>query len=61
MNKSAAGLSIRFFKVTIPTGPDLIGKSTGKAFRPKRLPLNRSVEPERIAKKRPVTTKALNN
>ena len=40
MKSCATEFMLRFFKVTIPTGPEPMGKSTGKAFNPKRLPLN---------------------
>src|SRR5215470_9836313 len=57
----AIGLSVRFFKVTTPTGPCRIGRSTGKVFNPKRVPLNFSVEAESTDRKRPVVSKALNS
>jgi hypothetical protein len=36
MNFSASGLKVRFFSVMMDTGHGRAGKSTGKAFKPKR-------------------------
>ena len=49
-----AGLIVRFFKVTMPMGPGWIGRSTGTAFNPRRLPLIRRVDADATARKRPV-------
>jgi hypothetical protein len=61
MNSSLAGLSVRFFNVTIPTGPDRKCKFTGRALSPSRFPLSRSAERDRTARKRPVARRAVIN
>ena len=57
----AIGLSVRFFKVKIPTGPGRIGNFTGKILSDIRLALNRSKEPGRTHKNRPLASRALCN
>jgi hypothetical protein len=37
MNSCAAGFSVRFFKVTIPTGLGVTGKSTGRTLNDERM------------------------
>ena len=59
MKRCATGLNVRPFSVMMPTGPGGIGKSTDKAFKPRRLPLKRSVEPESTDKKCPVASNAM--
>jgi tripartite-type tricarboxylate transporter receptor subunit TctC len=53
MNSSAAGLSVRFFKVTIPIGQGVNGKSTGKILSPNRFALKCSMTAGRVPRKRP--------
>jgi hypothetical protein len=59
MKSCAAGLSVRFFKVTIPIGQGLNGKSTGKILSPNRFALKCSMTAGRIPRKRPVAISAM--
>src|SRR5262245_42445984 len=52
MKSCAAGLSVRFFKVTMPTGQGSIGGSTRKALRVDRG-LKCIMLPGRVLRKRP--------
>jgi hypothetical protein len=55
MNISAAGLSVRFFNVTIATDTtDVRGSLTGSIFSPKSRPLNCTIELGRKVTKFPV-------
>ena len=56
MKRCATGLMVRFFNVTIPTGPGCIANFIGKGLNPKRLPLSCTVEVGATARKRPVRT-----
>ena len=61
INSVASGLMVRFFKVTTPIGRGGTGKSTDRAFNPRRLPLNFRNDPGRNDRKRPVPRRALYN
>src|SRR5438876_9929940 len=54
MKSRATGLSVRFFRVTIPFGRRAIGSSTGKALISERLVGNLNAEAGKIVTKRPV-------
>ena len=55
MNSRATGLSVRFFRVTIPICMRTFDSSTGKTLIPGCLPGNRSVEAAgKFVTKRPV-------
>jgi len=56
MKSRAAGLSVRFFSVMIPTGTGACCSSTGKTLIPGRLE-SRNNEIGTIASKRPVATR----
>src|SRR5262249_58622422 len=52
MNSRAAGLSVRFFRVTIPTGAGADGSSTGKTLNLRRPPENLNTEGGKVVRKR---------
>ena len=54
MKSFATGLSVRFFRVTIPTGTRTIGNSMGKTLSSGRLVGNLNEEAAKIPRKRPV-------
>src|SRR5262249_25582896 len=58
MKSCATGLIIRFFKVMMAIGPGRIGRSTGTAFRPKRLPLIHRTDAGATDRKWPVCAMA---
>jgi hypothetical protein len=59
MKSREAGLSVRFFRVTIPMGMPTIGNATGKTLISGRLVGNFSIEVERIERKRPVAKRPI--
>jgi hypothetical protein len=52
MKSCAAGLTVRPFRVKIPTGIGFTAKFNGKALIENRLALNRMSDPGNIVKKR---------
>jgi hypothetical protein len=58
MNNCAAGLMVRFFKVTISTGTRISGCLTGRTFNSGRLALNaeEKIEMKRLLASRPIRT-----
>src|SRR5215204_2735406 len=54
MKSCATGLSVRFFRVTIPFGSGAIGSFTGRTLISERLVGNVNAEVGKIAIKRPV-------
>src|ERR1700704_2839197 len=59
MKSCAAGLSVRFFKVTIPIGLEVVGRSTGNRLSDGLLEGNASAKLGTIVRKRPVARRAL--
>jgi hypothetical protein len=56
MQRCATGLIVRFFSVTMPTGPGRIATLIGTGFNPNLLPLSCTVEAGATVRKRPVRT-----
>jgi len=50
----ATGLSVRFFRVTIPVGTQAAGSSTGRILISERLDRNFNADAGKIVRKRPV-------
>ena len=59
MKSFATGLSVRFFRVTMPTGTRAIGSSTGKTLSSGRLVGNLNAEAGKIVRKRPVARRLI--
>ena len=59
MKSCATGLSVRFFRVTIPIGTRAIGSSTGKILISGRLVGNLNAEAGKIVRKRPVASRLI--
>jgi hypothetical protein len=59
MKRSAVGLSVRVFSLTIPVVRGRIGRSMGSRFRPSLFPLSHRVDSERTSTNRPVARSAV--
>src|SRR5262245_53169423 len=59
MNSRAVGLTVRFFKVTIPNGTRAMGSLTGKTLISERLVGNRNAAVGTMDRKRPVDTRLI--
>jgi len=59
MKSFATGLSVRFFRVTIPTGVRAMGSSTGRTFSSGRLVGNLNIEETTIVRKCPVAARPI--
>ena len=59
MKSWATGLSVRFFRVTIPIGTRATGSSTGKTLTSWRLVGNLNAEIGKIVRKRPVASRLI--
>ena len=59
MKSRATGLSVRFFRVTIPTGTGAIARSTGKTLISGRLEGNLNMDGEQTVRKRPVAKRLI--
>src|SRR5215216_447361 len=59
MKSCVTGLSVRFFRVSIPIGTEGSGSSTGKTLNWGRVVGNFNLDVEKIDRKRPVANKLI--